>query len=82
MAGPNGKLTPDLIRRAASKRRDVHSHKPHVVSLSQVTEVGTVYTADELKAVGETARELGLLVHMDGAASPTPWPPWISRLGG
>lgn len=65
--GPDGKLTPDAIRRAASKRRDVHSHKPRTISLSQATEVGTVYSADELRAIGETARELGLFVHMDGA---------------
>jgi threonine aldolase len=38
-----------------------------VVSLSQATEVGTVYAASELQALGRAAQELGLLVHVDGA---------------
>ncbi|MBL8798456.1 MAG: low specificity L-threonine aldolase [Planctomycetia bacterium] len=65
--GPEGKLTPAAIRETAAKRRDVHSHKPHVVSISQATEVGTLYSLEELQAVGATARELGLHLHMDGA---------------
>lgn len=67
VAAPQGKLEPDSIRRAAAKRRDVHSHKPRVVSISQATEVGTVYDLGEVRAVSEAARELGLLVHADGA---------------
>src|SRR5205085_2199700 len=51
----------------AGKRRDVHSHKPGVLSLSQATESGTVYTVEELRALGEVARELELRVHVDGA---------------
>src|SRR5262249_4407479 len=46
---------------------DVHSHKPGVLSFSQATEAGTVYTIDEVRALGETARALGLRVHVDGA---------------
>jgi threonine aldolase len=65
--GEGGKLDPESIRRAAAKRRDVHSHKPRLVSISQATEVGTLYSVDELKAIGAAARELGLLVHADGA---------------
>jgi threonine aldolase len=65
--GPGGKLTPDAIRQAASKRRDVHSNMPRAVSISQATEVGTVYTAEEIGAIGQAARELSLLIHMDGA---------------
>jgi threonine aldolase len=67
VANPQGKLTPDAIRQAAAKRRDVHSNKPHVVSVSQATEVGTVYTVEELRAVGAATRELGLRLHVDGA---------------
>jgi threonine aldolase len=63
----DGKLDPESIRQAAAKRRDVHSHKPRVVSISQATEVGTVYDVAEIKAIGEVARELKLVVHMDGA---------------
>ncbi|MBI1915139.1 MAG: low specificity L-threonine aldolase [Planctomycetes bacterium] len=65
--GAEGKLTPDLVREAASKRRDVHSHKPGVLSLSQATEAGTVYTVQELRALGEAARALRLRLHVDGA---------------
>jgi threonine aldolase len=67
IAGEQGKLTPAAVREAASRRRDVHSSKPGVVSVSQATEVGIVYTAAELRALGETARELGLRLHVDGA---------------
>ncbi|HYT93073.1 MAG TPA: low specificity L-threonine aldolase, partial [Gemmataceae bacterium] len=65
--GERGKVAPDLIRRAASQRRDVHSHKPGSISLSQATEAGTVYSAGELGALGETAKALGLRLHVDGA---------------
>ena len=65
--GRDGKLEPEMIRRAAAKRRDVHSHKPGVLSLSQGTEAGIVYSVEEMRALGDTARELGLRVHVDGA---------------
>jgi threonine aldolase len=45
----------------------MHSVKPRVLSLTQATELGAVYTRDELGALVETARRLGLKVHMDGA---------------
>src|SRR5262249_58191327 len=61
------KVTADRGREEAGKRRDVHSHKPGVLSLSQATESGTVYTVDELRALGTVAHELGLRVHIDGA---------------
>lgn len=65
--GDDGKITADAVRRMAARQRDVHSSKPHVLSVSQATEVGTVYRIEELRALGEVAREVGLLVHMDGA---------------
>jgi threonine aldolase len=65
--GRNGKLDPDAIRRAAAQRHDVHSHKPGVLSLSQATEAGTVYTVEEVAALVGAARALGLRVHLDGA---------------
>jgi threonine aldolase len=67
VSGPQGKLDPATVRRAALERRDVHSPKPRAVSLSQATEAGTVYSVEELRALSAAARELGLLVHMDGA---------------
>jgi threonine aldolase len=65
--GAEGKLEPAVVRRAAGNRRDVHSHKPGVLSLSQATEAGTVYGVEEVRALCGTARELGLRVHVDGA---------------
>jgi threonine aldolase len=67
LEGRDGKLHPDLVRRAGARRGDVHSHQPGVLSLSQATEAGTVYGAEEVRALGEAARERGLRVHLDGA---------------
>ncbi len=67
LEGADGKLAPAVVRQAAANRRDVHSHKPGVLSLSQATESGTVYDVEEVRALCSTARELGLRVHVDGA---------------
>lgn len=65
--GAHGKLQPAEIRRMVTRRKDINYPKPKVVSLSQTTELGTVYSVEEVAAIGATARELGLRVHMDGA---------------
>jgi threonine aldolase len=62
-----GKLTPDTIREVATKRQDIHYPKPRVVTITQSTETGRVYALDEIAAISETCRELGLHLHMDGA---------------
>lgn len=62
-----GKLTPDAVRTVAISRSDIHFPKPRVVTITQPTETGQVYTADEIRAVSAACRELGLKVHMDGA---------------
>jgi threonine aldolase len=67
VSGENGKISPDVIEQAAKKRRDVHASMPRAVSLTQATELGTVYTPGELTAISKTAHEFGLFVHMDGA---------------
>jgi threonine aldolase len=67
LTGAEGKLEPALVRQAAAQRRDVHSHKAGVLSLSQATEAGTVYSVDELHALTEVARSLRLRIHLDGA---------------
>jgi threonine aldolase len=64
---PHAKLTPVAVETLASSGRGVHSVKPRVLSLTQATEMGTVYSREELLALTETARRLGLKVHMDGA---------------
>ncbi len=67
VAGPGGKVTPDAVEHAVRRRSDIHYPKPRVVSLTQATELGTLYAPEELAAVGERARALGLKVHVDGA---------------
>ncbi|MGV3774828.1 MAG: threonine aldolase family protein [Verrucomicrobiales bacterium] len=67
LPGANGKIDPDCIERVVKRRTDVHFPKPRVVSVTQATEVGTVYQPDELVAIGKKAKELGLKMHMDGA---------------
>ena len=67
LSGEDGKIDPGTIERMVKRRTDIHYPKPRAVSLTQATEVGTVYTPDELGAIGQVAKELGLKVHMDGA---------------
>ncbi len=67
MPGPDGKVDPAGIERMVKKRTDIHYPKPAAISLTQSTEVGTVYTPDELKAIWARAKSLGLKIHMDGA---------------
>src|SRR5262245_24363405 len=62
-----GKLTPDVVDALARKGRGVHHVKPRALSITQATELGTVYTADEVAALCEMARSHELTVHMDGA---------------
>jgi threonine aldolase len=65
--GENGKLTPESIEAIVHKRSDIHYPKPKVISLTQTTEVGTVYSVDELTAIQEVAQRHQLKIHMDGA---------------
>jgi threonine aldolase len=67
VAGRHGKLEPSNIEAALLRHRDVHSPKPRVVSVTQATELGTVYQRDEIERVCEFARQHSLFVHMDGA---------------
>ena len=65
--GKDGKMDPAAVERTVQRRTDIHYPKPRVVSLTQATELGTVYTPDELKAIWARAKSLGLRIHMDGA---------------
>jgi len=67
VATPDGKLTPDLIDQQAWGFGDVHRAQPRVVSISNATELGTLYTPAEIKAVCDHAHELGMFVHLDGS---------------
>jgi threonine aldolase len=63
----HGKLSPDDLGRWESRRGDDHFPQPRLVSITQATELGTVYTADEIAAVAEAAHELEMLLHIDGS---------------
>ena len=67
LPGDGGKLTPAGITHAVERRRDIHYPKPRVVSVTQATELSTVYSIDDLAAVSDTCRRHGLRLHMDGA---------------
>jgi len=64
---PDGKLTVEGIRRHMHGFGFEHHVQPRVISITQSTELGTVYTIDEIKKITGYAHENGLLVHMDGA---------------
>lgn len=63
----DGKLTPELIDREAWGWGDEHRAQPLVVSITQSTELGTVYSVDEIAAIADHAHGLGMRLHMDGA---------------
>jgi threonine aldolase len=65
--GPVGKIDPESVERMVLKRGDIHYPKPRAVSLTQSTELGTVYTPDEVRAIWAKTKEYGLSLHMDGA---------------
>lgn len=56
-----------LVRASKLKRGDVHATQPHAVSITQATEIGSVYTLDEISAVSRVCKDAGLRLHMDGA---------------
>ena len=64
---PDAKVTPAHIVAAASALGNVHHVQPGVVSITQATELGTVYSIDEIRAICETAHSYGMRVHLDGA---------------
>lgn len=64
---PDGKLTVDLIKQHMHGFGFEHHAQPAVISITQSTELGTVYTIDEIRTIADYAHENGLLLHMDGA---------------
>lgn len=63
----NGKITPALIAEEAFGWGDEHRAQPLAVSITQSTELGTVYTPEEIKAIADYSHANGMLLHMDGA---------------
>lgn len=65
--GMQGKLDLHEVERLVTARQDIHYPRPRVLSVSQSTELGTVYSVEEMRAIHEVSRRHGLLLHMDGA---------------
>jgi len=63
----DGKLTPELVDREAWGWGDEHRAQPLVVSITQSTELGTLYTPDEIRALADHAHARGMRLHLDGA---------------
>jgi threonine aldolase len=64
---PDGKITEDLIAKHMHGFDFEHHAQPKVISLTQSTEMGTVYTVSEIRKLADFAHSKGLLLHMDGA---------------
>jgi threonine aldolase len=62
-----GKISPNAIKRYLHGFDFEHHSQPKIISISQVTELGTLYTVEEIKAISDLAHEYGMYVHMDGA---------------
>jgi threonine aldolase len=63
----DGKLTVDLLKSYIVGFGDPHMAQPKVISITQSTELGTVYTSKEIKDLSDFAHKNGMLLHMDGA---------------
>lgn len=67
IATPDGKIRPEQVERKIIRVGDQHHPQAKLVSISQSTEYGTIYTPEEVKGLSEVAHRHGLLLHMDGA---------------
>ncbi len=63
----NGKIGPEDIKEYLSSKDDEHQVQPKVISISQITELGTIYTIDEIKELANFAHKNDMLLHIDGA---------------
>ncbi|HRY83827.1 MAG TPA: beta-eliminating lyase-related protein [Candidatus Cloacimonadota bacterium] len=64
---PDGKLSPELIEPRLMGNRDQHHSQMNVISISQSTEYGTLYSLREIKALADFAHARGMYLHLDGA---------------
>lgn len=65
--GAAGKADLQAVRHTVERRTDIHYPKPRALSLTQATEVGTVYQPAEMAEIGALVKELNLRLHLDGA---------------
>lgn len=63
----DGKLTPEIVESAVIGRGNEHNAQPLAVSISESTEWGTTYTADEIAALARAAHDQGMILHVDGS---------------
>ena len=64
---PDGKLTPALVKTRLHGFGFEHHSQPKAISISQPTELGTLYTLEEIRALANLAHEHGMFLHVDGA---------------
>jgi threonine aldolase len=76
---PDGKLTPDLVAASITGVGDEHRTQPGAVSITQSTELGTVYAPDEIRALADAAHDRGMILTSTAPGSPTRPPPSASR---
>lgn len=67
--GPLGKLDPEALKKAVARLdpNSVRTGQPVAVTITQQTELGTIYSVDEIRAIAEIAKTRGMPLHMDGA---------------
>ncbi len=64
---PDGKLTPELVRAQLHGFGFEHHSQPRAISIAQSTELGTLYTIDEIRALADLAHQYNMYLHIDGA---------------
>ena len=64
---PDGKLTPELVKTQLHGFGFEHHSQPRAISITQSTELGTLYTLDEIRALADLAHSYDMFLHMDGA---------------
>ncbi len=64
---PDGKLTPELVKTRLHGFGFEHHSQPKAISITQSTELGTLYTLDEIRALADLAHSYHMYLHMDGA---------------
>jgi threonine aldolase len=67
VGGANGKIDKHEAEATIARQVELHAQKPRAISITQATELGAVYTPEEIRGLAEFARSRSLLVHMDGA---------------
>ena len=67
VGGTAGKIDLREVEAMIARQPELHAHKPRVISITQATELGTVYTPDEIDAIAAVARQRQMFLHMDGA---------------